>query len=224
VISRPGFLDDQVAAELPGLHLAWTEAEFEPGPVPSSLRARLGELAIRYTGAVVIAMRTQQIPRAYRTLYRQMGLDPDATLPPAEEAALWRLRRGGFRADDLISAALLMAVVETGVPVWALARERVAPPLGITVGTVGEAVGSVAAPGKVHQTVAGGPRATDNATLVVADSGTSLCELFHDPPPGLAADPRAGTAVLYAIAAPGVPELYVEEALWQACEALGSAD
>ena len=78
------------------------------------------ELSDRYRGAGVVAMRTQPIPHAYRTFFRQVGVDPDAARIPSEAAAVGRLLKGGFEARDAVADALLIALVETGVPVWAL--------------------------------------------------------------------------------------------------------
>ena len=91
---------------------------------PPELKRRLLDLSSRYRGASVVAMRTQPIPHAYRSFFRQIGLDPDVTRIPSEEAAVARLLHGQFRPENLIDDALLIAVVETGVPVWALDGER----------------------------------------------------------------------------------------------------
>ena len=65
-------------------------------------------------------MRTKPIPQAYRIFFRQIGLDPDVTRIPSEEAAVARLLHGEFRSAGLIPDACLVALIETGVPVWAL--------------------------------------------------------------------------------------------------------
>ena len=68
-------------------------------------------LSNRLGGASVVAMRTQPIPHAYRAFFRHIGLDPDASRIPSEEAAVARLLQGGFRSNDLISDALLVALL-----------------------------------------------------------------------------------------------------------------
>ena len=55
--------------------------------------------------------------------------------------------------------------------------------------------------------------------MVVADDAGPLAPLFA-PPPSPAVDARR---TLYAITAPGVPDLAVEEALWTAWDILDSA-
>ena len=80
-------------------------------------------------------------PRAYRVFFRHVGLDPDVDRPPAEAAILDRLLHGGFRSAGLPEDALLLAVVETGVPVWALDAAAVDGPLGVRTARAGRAAG-----------------------------------------------------------------------------------
>src|ERR1700759_3516047 len=126
-VARRGAIDPAVAAELPGLRLDWLGGTMPSGSAASESVAsgsaaararsspveRLRALSDRYRGATVIAMRTHPIPRAYRTFYRQIGLDPDVERIPSERAATERLLHGGFRCTDLISDACLVAVIET---------------------------------------------------------------------------------------------------------------
>jgi DNA/RNA-binding domain of Phe-tRNA-synthetase-like protein len=200
----------QVAAELkaefPGLRLHWTALEAHVRPSSHELRRRLRALSDRYRGAGVVAMRTQPIPHAYRAFFRQVGLDPDAARIPSEEVAVRRLLQGGFRSHDSLQDALLIALIETGVPVWALDARVVDPPsLGIRVAASGDRLGDMPVPAGL---------------LVVADAGAVHSTLFRDPAPGHV--PGAGEArvVLYAVAVDGVPAIHVEEALWVATDVL----
>ena len=85
-------------AEFPGLRLDWMTVEARRGREPAGGRsAGCGALSNRYRGASVVAMRTQPIPHAYRAFFRQIGLDPDVTRIPSEEAAVARLLHGRFR-------------------------------------------------------------------------------------------------------------------------------
>ena len=66
-------------------------------------------------------MRQQPVPWAYRVFFRHIGLDPDAR-PHAGRGGRARAadaRRRSSR-DNLLDDALLIALVETGVPIWAL--------------------------------------------------------------------------------------------------------
>jgi DNA/RNA-binding domain of Phe-tRNA-synthetase-like protein len=206
--AAPGFVEPAVEAEFPGLALAWTIVEVRSKSSPRAVRQRLRHLSNRFGGANVVAMRTQPIPHAYRAFFRQIGLDPDATRIPSEEAAVNRLLHGGFRSTGLVDDALLIALVETGVPVWALNADRVdAAGLGIRTtrqkerfGTLGQPLG----PGR----------------LVVADSHTVHALLFGLIAPGHAADGKTKRATLFAVGVPGVPAIHLEEALWISREML----
>jgi hypothetical protein len=206
---RPGASDPAVAAELPGLRLDWLELTVPPGSTSArsrsrpSLVERLSTLSDRYRGATVVAMRTHPIPRAYRTFYRQIGLDPDVDRIPSERAAMARLLQGGFQPTDVISDACVVAVIETGVPVWALdaaAVDPAAPGLGIGVADAPEA---------------------EPGSLVVRDRRTVHAPLFGTPLPGHAPGPSAATVVLYALGVAGVPQIHIDEALWLAADLLG---
>src|SRR5436305_12380532 len=120
-----GFIAPELAAEFPGLRLDWVTVPVRVRPSPRELKARLRELSSRWRGMSVVAMRTQPIPHAYRTFFRQIGLDPDVDRIPSEEATVARLLYGGFRSSNLVDDALLIALIETGVPVWAVDAELV---------------------------------------------------------------------------------------------------
>jgi DNA/RNA-binding domain of Phe-tRNA-synthetase-like protein len=207
-----GQIAPELTAEFPGLRLHWTEVEAHVRASPRDLRRRLRELSDRVAGAGVVAMRTQPIPHAYRAFYRQVGLDPDAARIPSEEAAVRRLLQGSFQSRDTLQDALLIGLVETGVPVWALDAHRVAlDSLGIRTARSGERLGS--APDGLS--LVGGQ-------LVVADASCVHAGLFGDPAPGHAPGPGPGTQriVLYAVAVEGVPAIHVEEALWVCTDVL----
>jgi DNA/RNA-binding domain of Phe-tRNA-synthetase-like protein len=171
-----------------------------PRTVAARVRARLRELSDRHRGIDAVALRTRPLPHAYRTFFRQIGLDPDLERIPAEAVALARLMDGGWRARERIADACLLAVVETGVGVWALdARAVAAPGPGIRLARHDEP-----APG----------------SLVVADDRGVLAPLLRDPLPAAAPGPRTREVVLYAVGVMGVPEIHLHEALWQARDAV----
>ena len=191
-----GVVEPAVHEEFPGLRLHWTVLEATVRPSPREVERRLRELSDRYRGAGVVAMRTKPIPHAYRSFFRQVGLDPDASRVPSEEAAVRRLLYGGFRSRDTLEDARLIALVETGVPVW-----------GLDAGVVDQdSLGIRHAAGR----------------LVVADSVRLHGTLFGEPERGHA--PRRGTRrmVLFAVGVEGVPAIHLEEALWMAREVLES--
>jgi DNA/RNA-binding domain of Phe-tRNA-synthetase-like protein len=201
-----GLVAPELRAEFPGLRLHWTELEARVRASPRDVRRRLRELSDRVGGAGVVAMRTQPIPHAYRAFFRQVGLDPDAERIPSEAAAVRRLLAGRFQSRDTLTDALLIALVETGVPVWALdARQVEVDTLGIRAAAGSERLGS---PPDDLPVSAG--------QLVVADAERLHATLFGDPAPGHApaAGPGEQPIVLYAVAVEGVPAIHVEEALW----------
>ncbi|HTX31250.1 MAG TPA: hypothetical protein VMD09_07680 [Solirubrobacteraceae bacterium] len=206
--AAPGFVEPRVKAEFPGLALAWMGVEVRPRGAARVAKARLRELSNRWHGGGVVAMRTQPIPHAYRTFFRQVGMDPDSTRIPSEAAAVERLLHGGFRSTGLLPDALLIALIETGVPVWALRAELVeAGGLGIRTTLADDRLGTDGPPL--------GP-----GRLVVADAGHIHALLFGTLAPGHEADTRSQHVTLFAVGVPGVPSIHLEEALWTAGELL----
>jgi DNA/RNA-binding domain of Phe-tRNA-synthetase-like protein len=205
-----GFVEPPVKAEFPGLRLVWLTVPARLGTTTRAVRQRLQALSNRYWGASVVAMRTQPIPHAYRAFFRQIGLDPDVTRIPSEHAAVGRLVQGRFVSRDALHDALLLAVLETGVPVWALDADLVdAGGLGIRTTRPGEAIDP------------DGRRA--EGRLVVADATRIHALLFGEVADEGRPGPGATRLMLYAIGVAGVPMLHLEEALWTAVEALKGA-
>ncbi len=208
-----GFVDPLVAAELPGLRLDWVIVEGRVRASPPEVKRRLKELSDRYRGASVVAMRTHPIPHAYRAFFHQIGLDPDVTRIPSEQAALTRLLEGRFSSRDLVQDALLIALVETGVPVWALDADLVdSAGLGIRATVVGDRLGADSA----------APPLTPGR-LVVADRRRVHALLFGDVAQRHLPTSRSARIMLFAVAVDGVPAIHVEEALWVCVESLRMA-
>ena len=88
-----------------------------------------------------MSVRREPVPAAYRVFFRQIGLDPDVARTPIEAAVLERMLHGGFLSGGLLADVLLIALVDTGVPVWALDAEAVDGPLGIRASREGERLG-----------------------------------------------------------------------------------
>jgi DNA/RNA-binding domain of Phe-tRNA-synthetase-like protein len=212
ISSVSGSVEPAVHAEFPGLRLIWTVVEARLHGSPREVEQRLRTLSDRYRGAGVVAMRTQPIPHAYRAFFRQVGLDPDAARIPSEEAAVRRLLRGRFESRGVLVDALLIALVETGVPVWALdAGVTDVDSLGIRTAADGDRLG---AEGSLPVTA---------GQLVVADGSVIHATLFGEPAAGHAPGPRTERIVLFAIGVDGVPAIHVDEALWVAADVLGTS-
>ena len=210
----PGWCAPEVAQELPGLRLLAAEAEVRrggslTGDSPPDIRERLRELSNRMRGATAVAVRRQPVPAAYRVFFRHIGLDPDAVRTPMEAAVLERMLRGGFLSGGLLADVLLVALLDTGVPVWALDAESVEGSLGIRPSGERERLGR----SREAPELPGG-------RLVVADGSAPLAVLFGGLAPGH--EPVANTRrlTLFAVQVAGVPELYAEEALWNCRAAL----
>ncbi|HYF26159.1 MAG TPA: hypothetical protein VD931_10515 [Baekduia sp.] len=202
-------VDPDVAAELPGLELWTLEAEGGDGRAAKEIRRRLRDLSSRWTGARAVALRSQAVTGAYLVAFRQLGLDPDETRTPAEEAVAERLQHGGFPSRGRIADAVLLAVAETGVAVWAVDAARVSGELELRPARDGERLGE-------------GPLAPDlpRGRLVVADAAGPLAVVFGPPAPDRAPGKATTRCLLFAVRVAGVPELHVEEALWIAADAL----
>jgi DNA/RNA-binding domain of Phe-tRNA-synthetase-like protein len=173
------------------------------------VQARLRGLSNRFRGARAIGIRREPVPAAYRVFFRQIGLDPDLVRTPIEEAVRERMLRGGFLPGELLEDILLIALLDTGIPVWALASETLDGPLGIRSSAEGERLGGaqdapVLPPGR----------------LVIADASAPLAILFGEVAPPYRPIARTRELTLFAVAVAGVPGLYAEEALWTCQTAL----
>jgi hypothetical protein len=186
--------------------LAWCAFAVGRNPMrrsPRELRRRLDALSDRHGGARAITQRTREIPQAYRVQYGDRR-------SPAEELTIKRLIRGQYRSRGVLRDALLIATVDTEVGVYALDGDR----------------------------VRGVPRLADRE--IVDDDGP-LAPLFADPGatratglralwvraprdarhrPDVAVTRATRHITLYAVTAPGIPDLAVEEALRAAWETI----
>jgi DNA/RNA-binding domain of Phe-tRNA-synthetase-like protein len=148
-------------------------------------------------------MRQEPIPWAYRVFYRHIGLDPDADRTPVEQAAVQRLIQGAFRSRNRLDDALLIALVETGVPIWALDAETVDGALRIRLTGTAERLGrDERAPALV------------SGRLVVADERSPVAVLFGDLAPDRGVKSGTTRMTLFTVQVQGVPEIHVEEALY----------
>jgi DNA/RNA-binding domain of Phe-tRNA-synthetase-like protein len=222
-----GWCEREVGEELPGLRLLHTRAVVAVvcRCSPPALREGLRELSNRWTGAQAVTLRQRPVPAAYRVFFRHIGLDPDVVRTPIEEAVFARMFQGGFRSGRLLADALLIALVDTGVPVWALDARALDGPLGVRTSREGESLGcSPQAP------------ALPAGQLVVADARSAVAVLFGRIAPerlprvgGLAWGPAlrgprsSGELELFTLQVPGVPTLHVEEALWMCLAMLEAA-
>lgn len=205
---RQGWVAPHIAAEFPGLGIAWVEVEGRPARSPEPIRRRLRDLSDRFYGAHAIHMRERPIPWAYRVFFRQIGLDPDLTRTPVEQLALDRLHDGAFTSDGMPADALTIATVETGVSLRAFDAARIEGELCIRDSGPGESL-----PGK--------PSELAHGTLTIADGHAPLDLLFGGSVSShRRVDPEATRIAVVAVQVKGVPQAAVDEALWIACAAM----
>jgi DNA/RNA-binding domain of Phe-tRNA-synthetase-like protein len=204
-----GWVAPHIAAEFPGLGIAWVEVDATPGKSSEPVRHRLRDLSDRFFGAHAIHMRERPIPWAYRVFYRQIGLDPDRTRTPIEQLALDRLYDGAFKTQGLPADALTIAIVETGVALLALDAGRLEGRLCIRDSAPGESL-------------AGRPGELEQGTLAIADDRGPVAILFGATGEGYGVEPESDRLALVAVQVKGVPQIAVDEALWLATATLAS--
>ncbi len=212
-----GWRAREIEEELPALCLHSAQAQLArtrspTGASPAEVIARLHERANRLRGARAVALRREPIPAAYRLFFRHIGLDPDVVRTPVEQVALGRMFAGGLPSEGLLADLLLIALVDTGVPVWALDAQFLDGPLGIRPSREGEPLGRFA-----------DARALPGARLVVADASAALAILFGELAAGHEPQADTRTLTLFSVQVAGVPTLYVEEALWSVRTGLEAA-
>jgi DNA/RNA-binding domain of Phe-tRNA-synthetase-like protein len=195
-----------LAAEFPELRLAFTCADAVPGRSPAEVRERLRDASDRFTGGKAVNLRQQPVPYAYRVFFRHIGIDPDEQRTPIEAIALERMRAGGFVSQGLIEDALLLATLETGVPVLAFDAAALDGEPGLRISRQGEELDRYLP--------------VPRGRIVIADDARPLALLFGEMAPYAAPSRSTSRIALVAIGVKGVPPVSVEEALWTAVDTL----
>jgi len=209
VTHQRGWIDPEVAAEFGDLELRQMTVEAGTGRPAAEIRKRLRYLSQRMSGAEAVAFRTRPIPQAYRVLFRHLGMDPDEQRPPGEAVLLERLIKGGYRADNRLDDAITIAVAETGVPVWGLDEDRIEGVLGLRPARTGERIGT----DEYANEVPGG-------RLVVADEARTVGVLFGPLATSHLVTKETRAIRLFAVRAPNVPSIHLDEALFTCAECL----
>lgn len=206
-----GWVTRELEEEFPRLGLTTLVLPFRPLRSPRAVKQRMRDMSSRFRGADAVTMRQSPVPWAYRVFYRHIGLDPDHTRTPVEEAAVERLLRGEFRSQNLLDDALTISLIETGVAILALDSDRVEGTLGVRTAGAGERLGRT----ELAPSLAPG-------RLVIADERSPLAILFGELAPGHGVSDRTERVTLVAVRVGGVPEIHVEESLWSCLEVLRS--
>lgn len=204
-----GWVDAVVAAEFPDLELVQMTVTAGTGRPAPEIRERLRYLSRRMSGAEAVAFRTRPIPQAYRVLFRHLGMDPDEQRPPGEAVVLERLMKGEYRADNRLDDAITIAVAETGVPVWGLDEDRIEGVLGLRPASAGERIGTDEYANEVP-----------SGRLVVADEAGVVGVLFGPLATSHLVTRNTRAIRLFAVRAPNVPSIHLDEALFMCAECL----
>ncbi len=204
-----GWIDPEVAAEFGDIELAQVTVPVGSGRPAPEIRDRLRYLSRRMSGAEAVAFRTRPIPQAYRVLFRHLGLDPDRERPPGEAIVIERLIHGEHRAENRLDDAITIAVAETGVPVWGLDEDKLSGPLGLRTARAGERLGTA----EFADELPGG-------RLVIADDHGVVAVLFGRLASSHLVTKDTRSTRLFAIRAPQVPAIHLEEALLQCVDCL----
>ncbi|HVP03140.1 MAG TPA: hypothetical protein VMT10_11265 [Solirubrobacteraceae bacterium] len=207
-----GRVAGELAVEFPDLDIVSVEVEIAGRRADPGVAERLAVLADRFRGRRAVELRREPVPAAYRVFFRHVGIDPEVRRTPIEEAAVVRLVEGGHRSAGRLDDALLLALLETAVPVTALDAVRADRPPGLRPAVRGERLGRGAAAPRLPA-----------GRIVLADRGGPLAELFGTVAQDAAPGRGASRVRLVAVRIPGVPAIHVEEALWTCQEALSLA-
>ncbi len=201
-------MDDALAQDFPVLAVLHVSCALGGSAYARAAKERLALLGDRIGGDLVAAMRQQAVPGAYRAFARQIGLDPDGDATPLEQTLMSRIRAGRFVPASSTRDACTVAMLETGVPVWALDEAQVEGGLRI---------GALSADGA--ETLDGPP--ARRGDLAVWDAGRPLALLLGDVGDAVGPSRRTRDVRLFALRVEGVPDASVREALWTAAQLTG---
>ncbi len=203
VAARAGWCDEELLEDFPGIGIFQRGVAVDDG-AERRTRRRFDLLGPRIDGPRAASMALDTVPAAYSALARQLGLDPDSDAAPLMSVLRERIRRGQLVSHGAVRDACTCAMLETGVPVFALPLSQVGGDLGLMIARDGERL-----PGADVPLPAG--------AIVVSDLSRPLALALQVP--ALTPQPREG-AVLYAIRAPKLSDIELEEALWIAASLL----
>lgn len=197
-----GTISLEVSEEFPALELLYVATGGGNTRSPREIRNRMKEASDRVRVAGAPALRQARVPSAYRAFYRQLGTDPDVVLSPIDVVLRERLRAGRFRTRGRVRDAMLLASVETHVPMWAMSADELVADIGVRATEGGETL----ATGDGEQELPAGQ-------LVVADAVAPRAALLEPVPEPVAVTKDTRHTVVYCLVVADVPRLVVHEAL-----------
>lgn len=207
---RRGWVAPELAAELPGVEVYSLTVAARRAKTPEPIRQRMRDLAGRITGAKVVQSRQDSVPWSYRVLWRRLGVDPDSDRTPVEELMLQRLEHGGLPSSGMPNDAIVIATLETGVPVVVLDAAKVDGEPGLRPATAGETLG-------------GEEGLLRTGEVVYADARAPLARLGGEVAAARAVDDTTTSMLICALAASAVSQIEIDEALWTAADLLEAA-
>lgn len=193
-----GTVSLEVSDEFDDLELLYVTLEGGDARAPRELRAALKQLSDRFRVASAPGLRHARVPSAYRAFSRQLGVDPDDGRSPLEAILMDRLRAGRFRSLGLVHDALVLATLESQVPLWAMDGTEIVGGLGIRAAEEAETLGGeLLRPGR----------------LIVADAHAPRAALLAPVPEATAVTRRSQATIVFCLRVPGVPGYVAAEAL-----------
>lgn len=204
---QQGWVADELTSEFPALGVYWLTVDARVGKTAKPVRERMRMLAGRITGATVIQSRQNSVPWSYRVLWRRLGVDPDTDRTPVEELMVQRLEHGGLPSRGMPTDAVVVATLETGVPIVVADAEKLSGSPGLRQAVTGETLGGVE----------GMLRAGE---IVYADEQAPLARLDGQIAADYAVDADTTAMTICALAAPAVSQIEIDEALWIAADML----
>jgi DNA/RNA-binding domain of Phe-tRNA-synthetase-like protein len=208
---QQGKVAQALRSEFPGLRLRYVVLPAGRGRSPAGVKQRLRYMSDRFHGQRALSVRQEPITSAYRVFFRQIGLDPDETRTPVEAIVLERLRAGGFKSHGRVDDAITIGTIETGVAMRALDADRIEGRLGLRLAQPGESLGE-------------GSQALElpDGTLVLADERRVLGLIFGETATDVEVSGKTERVAICAIQVQGVPEISVEEAIWNCVTAIAA--
>ena len=207
-----GWIAPDVAEEHPGLELlTWSSTTTWTSRSRPWAREWLARLSTRIDGPAVLNAFRDDAPAAHRVFWGRIGRDATKDRAPQEAAFYDRIAHGGFPVRDPLQDLLLVVLLETGVPIWALDGDRVSGDLGIRRSLTGELVG----PGDAPPT---------RPEPVVVDREGVVAEIGREPREPFRATHRSARTTFFCARVPGLPDLRVHEAVWLCRSLEGRSD